>query len=83
MSSGPIISWRIEGEKREAVTDFLFLGPKITSDGDCKPWNLKMIASQQESYDKPRQYVVHIVKVMVFPVVMYGCENWTINKADC
>ena len=88
MISGPITSWEIEQGKVDAVTDFLFLGSKITVDGDCshdiKRWLLK------ESYDKPRQHIkirhitlrtkVHTVKAMIFPVVMYGCENWTIKR---
>ena len=91
MASGPITSWQIDGETMETVTDFIFLGSKITENGDCShgimtlsPWN--------KSYDKPRQHIkkqrhyfmikVHIVKAMVFPVVMYGCESWTIKKAE-
>ena len=90
MASSPITSWQIEGEKLEAVKDFLFLGSKITVDGDCSH-EIKR-CWLRESYDKPRQYIklrhitlrtkVHIVKAMIFPVVMYGCENWTIKKAE-
>ena len=76
--------------KLEVVTDFLFLVSKITVDGDWQPWNQKTIASWQENDDKPRLCwkaetlltKVHIVKAMVFPVVMYGCESWTIKKAE-
>ena len=81
MASSPITSWQIEGEKLEAVKDFLFLGSKITVDGDCSH-EIKR-CWLRESYDKPRQYIklrhitlwtkVHIVKAMVFPVVMQGC----------
>ena len=93
MASDPITSWQIEGEKVEAVTDFLFLGSKITAYGDCsheirrqlllgrkvmtnldsvlKNWNITLLTK------------VHIVKLMVFPVIMYGYESWTIKKAEC
>ena len=77
--------------KLEVVTDFLFLVSKITVDGDWQPWNQKTIASWQENDDKPRLCwkaetlltKVHIVKAMVFPVVMYGCDSWTIKKDEC
>ena len=84
MSSGPITSWQIDGE---TVADFIFLGSKITADGDCSHE-----ISWKESYDQPRQHSkqsitlprkVGLVKAMVFPVVMYGCESWTIKKAEC
>ena len=75
----------------EKVTDFIFLSPKITEDSYCCP-EIKTLAPWKESYDKPRQYFtnrditlltkVHIVKAMVFPVVMYGCESWAIKKAE-
>ena len=75
--------------KVETVTGFIFLGSKITVDGDCS-YEIKTLALWKESYDKPRQYVkkqrhhfankIHIVKAMVFPVVMYGCESWTIKN---
>ena len=91
VASGPITSWQIQGEKVEAVTDFL-LGSKITADGDCSREIKKTIASWQESYDKPRQHIksrditlptkVRLVKTMIFPVVMSGCESWTIKKAE-
>jgi len=91
VASGPITSWQIQGEKVEAVTDFL-LGSKITADGDCSHEIKKTIASWQESYDKPRQHVKKqrhyfankglYSQAMVFPVVMYGCESWTIKKAE-
>ena len=82
---------QIEGEKVTAVTDFIFLGSKVTVDGD---WShaIQTLAAWKKSYDQPRQYIKkqrhyfankgHIVKAMVFPVVMYGCERWTIKKAE-
>ena len=92
MASGPITSWQIDGETMETVTDFIFGGSKITADGDCSH-EIKMLAPWKKSYDQPRQHIkkqrhyfaykVHLVKAMVFPVVMYGCESWTIKKTDC
>ena len=88
MAPGPITSWQLEEEKVEAVTDFIFLGSKITEDSDCSH-KTKMLASWKKSYTKPRQHIkkqitfptkVHIVKAMVFPVIMYRCE--TIKKAE-
>ena len=93
MASGPITSWQIKGEKVEAVTDFLYLGSKITADGVCS-YEIKrclflgrkaMInldnALKSRGITLPTK--VCIVKAMVFPVVMYGCESWTIKKAQC
>ena len=92
MPSGPITSWQIDGEKVEAVTDFIFLGSKITTDGDCshKIKRCLVLGSKAmtnlDSILKSRDITlptkVHIVKAMGFPVVMYGCENWTIKKAE-
>ena len=87
MASCPITSWQINGENVETVSDFIFLSSKITADGDCSHDIEKMLASWKNSYDKPRQFKkkqrkVHIVKAMVFPVVMYGCASWTIKKAE-
>ena len=92
MASGSITSWQIDVETVEAVTDFIFLGSKITADGDCnheikrclllerKPMtNLDNILKSRD-ITLPRK--VHLVKAMVFPVVMYGCESWTVKKAD-
>ena len=86
MTSGPITSWQIEGEKVETVTDFIFLGSKITARLTAA-MKLKMLAPWKENYDKSRQRIkkrrrhfankVHMVKTMAFPVVMYGCESWT------
>ena len=73
----------------EAVTDFLFLGSKITADSDYSHKIKRRLLLGKKSYDKPRQHrditlltKVHLVKVLVFPVVMYGCQSWTINKAE-
>ena len=77
MASGPIISWQIDGETMETVRDFIFLGSKITADGDYR------LDSVLKSKDITLQTKIHTVKAMVFPVVMFGCESWTINKAEC
>ena len=92
MASSPIISWQIDGEKVEAVTDFIFLGSKITEDGDCsreikRRLLLGRIAmtnldSVLKSKDITLPTKVLIVKAMAFSVVMYGCESWTIQKAE-
>ena len=84
MASGPIISWEIDGETVETVSDFIFLGSKITADGDCSH-EIKTLAPWKKSYDQPRQHIksrditlptkVHLVKTMFFPVVLYGCES--------
>ena len=76
----------------ETVTDFIFLGSKFTADSDCSH-EIKMLAPWKKSYDQPRQHIksrditwptkVRLVKAMVFPVVMYGCESWTIKQAEC
>ena len=86
MSTGPMTSWQTEGRKVEAVTDFILLGSKITADGDFslflgrKP--MTDLNSVLKSRDITLQTNVHIVKAMVFPVVMYGCESWTIKKTE-
>ena len=92
MASGPITSWQIDGEIVETVTDFMFGGSKITADGDCsheiKRHLLlgKKVMTNLGSILKSRDITlltkVHLVKAMVFPVVMYGCESWTIKKAE-
>ena len=92
MASGPITAWQIEGEKVKVVTEFLFLGSKITVDGDCsheiRRWLLlgrkamTNLDSGLKSWDITLLTKVRIVKAMVFPVVMYGCESWTIKKAE-
>ena len=93
MVSGPIISWQIDGETVEAATDFIFLGSKITTDGDCSHEIKGLLLlgrkamTKLDSILKSRDITLptkaHLVKAMVFPVVMYGCENWTIKKAEC
>ena len=93
MASGPITSWEIDGETVETVSDFIFLGSKITTDGDCsheikKPLLLgRKVITNPDSIFKGRDITlptkVHLVKAMVFPVVMYGCESWTVKKAEC
>ena len=92
MASRPITSWQIEEEKVEAVTDFLFLCSKISGDGDCSQEigrhlllarkAMINIDSKLKSRDITLPMIIHIVKAMVFPVVMYGCESWTIKKAE-
>ena len=91
MASGPITSWQIVGETMETVTDFIFLGSKITADGDCSHEIKRQLLlgrrvmtnldSILKSITLPTK--VCLVKAMVFPVVMYGCESWTIKKAEC
>ena len=92
MALGPITSWQIDGETMETVTDFIFLGSKITTDGDCSR-EIKRdlllgrkVMTDLDSILKSRDITlptkVHLVKAMVFPVVMYGCESWTIKKAE-
>ena len=85
MASGPIPSWQIDGE--ETVTDFIFLGSKITVDGDCRheiKRCLLLVMTNLNCILKSRNILtkVRLVKAMVFPVVMYGCESWTIKKAE-
>ena len=88
MASGPITSWQIDGETVETVSDFIFLGSKITADGDYSHENLlgRKVMTNLDSILKSRDITlpikVHLVKAMVFPVVMYGCESWTIKKAE-
>ena len=93
MASGPITSWKIDGETVETVSDFIFLGSKITLDGDCsheiKRCLLlgRKVLTNLDSIWKSRDITlstkVHLVKAMVFPVVMYGSESWTVKKAEC
>ena len=92
MASGPITSWEIYGETMETVTDFIFLGSKITADGDyshkikrCLLLGRKTMTNLDsilKSRDITLPTKVHLVKAMVFPVIMYGCESWTIKKAE-
>ena len=93
MASGPITSWQIDGEVMETVADFTFLGSKITADGDCSHeikrrllFGRKVMTNLDSiftSRDITLPTKVHLVKAMVFPVVMYGCESWTVKKAEC
>ena len=93
MASSPITSWQIEGDKVETVTDFIFLDSKITEDGDCSHKIKRCLLlgrkamTNLDSILKSRDITLptkaHLVKAMVFPVVMYGCESWTIKKAEC
>ena len=93
MASGPIISWEVDGETVETVADFIFLGSKITADGDCSHEIKRLlflgrtVMTNLDSILKSRGITlsikVHLVKAVVFPVVMYGCESWTIKKDEC
>ena len=92
IACGPITSWQIDGETMETVTDFIFLGSKITADGDCSHKikrflllgrkSMTNLDSILKSRDITLLTKVHLVKAMVFPVVMYECESWTINKTE-
>ena len=93
MASGPITSWEIDGETVETVSDFILGGSKITADGDCRH-EIKRhlllgrkVMTNLDSIFKSRNITlpmkVRLVKAMVFPVVMYGCESWTVKKAEC
>ena len=92
VASGPITSWQIDGERVETMTDFIFLASKITADGDCSheikrclllgKKAMTNLASILKSRDIIFLTKVHLVKAMIFPVVMYGCESWTIKKAE-
>ena len=93
MASGPITSWQIDGETMETETDFIFGGSKITADGDCSHeikrcllLGRKVMTSLDhilKNRDITLSTKVRLIKAMVFPVVMYGCESWTIKKAEC
>ena len=93
MASSPITSWQRDGERVETVTDFIFWGSKITADGDCshefKRLSLlgRKAITNLDSISKSRDITLptkfHLFKPMVFPVVMYGCESWTVKKAEC
>ena len=93
MASGPITSWKIDGETMETETDFIFLGSKITADGDCSHEIKRRLLlgrkaiTNLDSILKSRDIIlltkIHIVKAMVFSIVMYGCESWTIKNAEC
>ena len=93
MASGPMTPWKIDGETVETVADFIFLGSKITADGDCSHEIKRRlllgrkVMTNLDSILKSRDITlptkVHLVKAMVFPVLMYGCESWTVKKAEC
>ena len=93
MASGPITSWEIDGETVETVSGFIFLGSKITADGDCSHEIKKCLLLGRKVMTNLNSILksicitlpikVHLVKSMVFPVAMYGCESWTMNKAEC
>ena len=93
MASGPITSWQIDGKTMETVTDFIFLGSKITADGDCSHGIKRRLllgrkaVTNLDSILKSRAITlltkVHLVKALAFPVVMCGCESWTIKKTEC
>ena len=93
MATSPITSWQIDGETVETERDFIFLGSKITADGDCSHEIRRRLLlgrkamTNLDSILKSRDIIlltkVHLVKATVFPVVMYGCESWTIKKAEC
>ena len=93
MASGPITSWEIGWETVEIVSDFIFLGSKITTDGDCShEIKRRLLLGRKvmtnldsifKSSDITLPTKIHLVKAMVFPVVMYGCESWTVKKAEC
>ena len=93
MAYGPVTSWQIDGKTVETVADFIFLASKITADGDCsheikrclllRRKAMTNLDSILKSRDITLSTEVHLVKAMVFPVVMYGCESWTIKKAKC
>ena len=92
MASGPMTLWEIDGETVETVSDFIFLGSKITADGDCSNEIKRRLLLERnimtnlDNIFKSRHITlptkVHLVKAMVFPVVMYGCESWTVKKAE-
>ena len=94
MASGPITSWQIDGKKVETMSHFIFLGSTITADGDCSHEIKRcLLLGRKAMTNQPRQLLksrditlltkVHLFKAMVFPVVIYGCESWTINKVEC
>ena len=93
IASSPITSWQIDGETVETVTDFIFLGSKITADGDCSleikrhlllgRKAMTSLDSMLKSRDITLPTKVHLVKAMVLPVVMFGCDSWIIKKAEC
>ena len=93
MASSPITSWQIDGETVKTVADFIFLGSKVTLDGDCNHEIKRLLLLEGEAMTnldsllKSRDIIlptqVHLAKGMIFPVVMYGCKSWTVKKAEC
>ena len=93
MASGPITSWQIDGETMETVREFIFLGSKITADGDCSHEikrclllgrkTITSLDSRLKRRDIPLPTKIRLVKATFFPVIMYGCEKWTIKEAEC
>ena len=93
IACGPITSWEIDGETMETETEFIFLGSKITADGDCSHENkiclllgrqaMTNLESISESRNITLSTKICLIKAVVFPIVMYGCENWNIKKAEC
>ena len=93
MASGPITSWNTDGETMETVIDFIFLGSKITVDGDCSHEMKRRLLLRRKAITNLDRILknrgitllikVHLIKAMVFPVVVFGCESWTIKKAEC
>ena len=89
MASGPITSWEIDGETVETVSDFIFMGSKITADDDCShEIKRQLLLGRKTMTNLDSRHItwltkVRIVKTMVFPVVMYGCEIWTVKKVEC
>ena len=93
IASGPITSWQIDGETIGTVTDFIFLGSQITADGDCSHEIKRCLLFKKKNTTNPDSILksrdiilptnIHLVKAIVFPVVMYGCESWTVKKAEC
>ena len=92
LASGPVTSWQVDGETMETATDFIFLGSKITADGDCSNEIKRLLLLGRKamtnldtilkSRDITLPKKIRLVKAMVFPVVMYGCESWTVKKAE-
>ena len=92
IASGPITSWQIDGETMETVTDLIFLGSRITADSDCSHEIRRCLLPERKAVTNPDSILkrrditlpakVHIIKAMGFPVVMYGCESWTVKKAE-
>ena len=92
MAVGPITSWQIDGETMETVTDFIFLGSRITADGDCSHEIKRCLLLGRKAMTNPDSILksrditlptkIHLIKAMVFPVVIYGCKSWTIKKAE-